>query len=78
MICAKSGKNWTSGSGEVENVKFTNRWTDGRTDGTDERTTNDQKNSLEFSVQVSKQLYNVVKYISFYSTLFNCIKGQHI
>jgi hypothetical protein len=37
MICAKSGENWPSGFGEVENVKFTN----------------DQKSSLELSAQVS-------------------------
>jgi hypothetical protein len=55
MICAKSGYNWSSGSGEeVENVKVyrrTDRWTDGQTDG--RRTTGDQKSSLELSAQVS-------------------------
>jgi hypothetical protein len=31
MICAKSGQNWPSGSGEIENVKVY-RQTDGQTD----------------------------------------------
>jgi hypothetical protein len=40
MICAKSGQNWPSGSGEeVENVKVY-RQTDGRTD---RRTTDNQR-----------------------------------
>jgi hypothetical protein len=47
MICAKSGQNWPSVSGEeVENVKVYRR-TDGR------QTTGDQKSSLELSAQVS-------------------------
>jgi hypothetical protein len=50
MICAKSGQNWPSGSGEeVENVKSLQ--TDGRTNG--RRTTGDQKSSLDLSAQVS-------------------------
>jgi hypothetical protein len=50
MIGVKSGKNWSSGSGEeVENVKVYRRTcqTDGRW------TTGDQKSSLELSAQVS-------------------------
>jgi hypothetical protein len=44
MICAKSGYNWLSGSGEeVENVKVY-RQTDGQSN---------QKSSLELSDQVS-------------------------
>jgi hypothetical protein len=51
MICAKSGQNWSSGSGEeVENVKVY-RETDDKTDR--RRTTGDQKSSLELSAQVS-------------------------
>jgi hypothetical protein len=42
MICAKSGKNWPSGSGEeVENVKVYRR------------TAGDQKSSFELLAQVS-------------------------
>jgi hypothetical protein len=54
MICAKSGQNWPSGSGEVENVKVY-RQTEGRTDGKIDgrRTTGDQKSPLELSAQVS-------------------------
>jgi hypothetical protein len=45
MICAKSGQNWPSGSGEeVKNVKILQ--TDGRW------TTGDQKNSLELSALI--------------------------
>jgi hypothetical protein len=40
MICAKSGQNWLSGSGEVENVKVY-RQTNGMMD--------DQKSSLGLS-----------------------------
>jgi hypothetical protein len=44
MICAKSGKNWSSGFGEeVENVKVYR----------DTRTPGDQKSTLELSAQVS-------------------------
>jgi hypothetical protein len=47
MISAKSGQNWPSGSGEVENENVkVYRQTDGR------RTTGDQKSSVELSAQV--------------------------
>jgi hypothetical protein len=41
MICANSGQNWPSGSGEVENVKVYRG------------TMGDKKSSFELSAQVS-------------------------
>jgi hypothetical protein len=54
MICAKSGQNYPSGSGEeVENVSLQ---TDGRTDGQKDGrwTIGDQKSSLELG-ELKKQ-----------------------
>jgi hypothetical protein len=51
MLCAKSGKYWSNGSGkDVENVAV-DRETGKRTDG--KRTTGDEESSLKFPNQVS-------------------------